>query len=222
MEDKYDETITDRVDFQETGANLDEKLYELLYPFELSFRIEYDYVNNKFTFVLYRGRDLTQDNTQGNNFVTFSTAFGNIEEPDVMIDSSKYKNYAIICGEGQSEERIYVEYDARKDKNEKIRKLFVDARSERMGDDTTLADYKNVLIQKGIEKLAECQIEENINFNLDTDSYEYKVDFDLGDKVDVVVDDIGLVMTARIRNVFEVIKSGYRTLELEVDNLKIM
>ena len=47
-------------------------------------------------------------------------------------------------------------------------------------------------------------------------------DFDLGDKVDVIVADIGLVMTARIRNIFEVIKNGYRTLELEVDNLKIM
>lgn len=219
---RYDESITDRVDFQETGENLDKKLYELLYPLELSFRIEYDYVSSTFTFVLYRGRDLTQNNTDGNNFVTFSTEFGNIEEPDVMIDSSKYKNYAIICGEGQSEERIYVEYDARMDKNERIKKLFVDARSERMGDDVTLDEYKKVLIQKGIEKLADCQIQENVNFGLNTDSYEYKVDFDLGDKVDVIVADIGLVMTARIRNIFEVIKSGYRTLELEVDNLKIM
>lgn len=222
MEYRYDESITDRVDFQETGASLDKKLYELLYPLELSFRIEYDYVSSTFTFVLYRGRDLTQNNTEGNNFVTFSTEFGNVEEPDVMIDSSKYKNYAIICGEGQSDYRIYVEYDARKDKNERIKKLYVDARSERMGDNTTFEEYKNVLIQKGIEKLAECQIEENVNFNLNTDSYEYMVDFDLGDKVDVIISEINLVMTARIKNVYEVRKSGYRTLELEVDNLKIM
>lgn len=222
MEYRYDESITDRVDFQETGAYLDKKLYELLYPLELSFRIEYDYVSSTFTFVLYRGRDLTQNNTDGNNFVTFSTEFGNVEEPDVMIDSSKYKNYVIVCGEGQGEERIYIEYDARKDKNERIKKLYVDARSERMGEGTTLEEYKKVLIQKGIEKLAECQIEENVNFNLNTDSYEYMVDFDLGDKVDVIISEINLVMTARIKNVYEVRKSGYRTLELEVDNLKIM
>lgn len=222
MEYRYDESITDKVDFQETGANLDDKLYELLYPLELSFKIEYDYVSNTFAFVLYKGKDLTQNNTDGNNFVTFSTAFGNIEEPDVMIDSSNYKNYAIVCGEGQSEERIYVEYDARTNKNERVKKLFVDARSERMSDDSTIDEYKAILIQKGIEKLADYQIEENINFTLDTTSYEYKVDFDLGDKVDVVVEDIGLTMTARIRNIFEVIKQGYRTLELEVDNLKIL
>ena len=91
-----------------------------------------------------------------------------------------------------------------------------------MGEGTTLEEYKKVLIQKGIEKLAECQIEENVNFNLNTDSYEYMVDFDLGDKVDVIISEINLVMTARIKNVYEVRKSGYRTLELEVDNLKIM
>lgn len=219
---RYDESITDTVDVQETGASIDKKLYEMLYPLELSFRIEYDYVSSTFTFVLYRGRDLTQNNTDGNNFVTFSTEFGNVEEPDVMIDSSNYKNYAIICGEGQGEERIFVEYDARTNKNERIKKLYVDARSERMGEGTTLEEYKKVLIQKGIEKLADCKIKENVNFGLNTDSYEYKVDYDLGDKVDVIVAEIGLVMTARIRNIFEVIKSGYRTLELEVDNLKIM
>lgn len=104
----------------------------------------------------------------------------------------------------------------------KNQKLFVDARSERMGENTTLEEYKNVLIQKGIEQLANYRIEENVNFGLDTNSYEYKVDFDLGDKVDVIISEINLVMTARIKNVYEVIKSGYRTLELEVDNLKIM
>ena len=51
--------------------------------------------------------------------------------------------------------------------------------------------------------------------------FEYLQDWDLGDKVDVIVEDIGLAMQARIVTVREVVKQNNHTVEIELGDKKL-
>ena len=44
------------------------------------------------------------------------------------------------------------------------------------------------------------------------------VDYDLGTLVDIIINDIGLTMSARIIAIYEVFKEGTHTIEVEVGN----
>ena len=51
--------------------------------------------------------------------------------------------------------------------------------------------------------------------------FEYLQDWDLGDLVDVIVDEIGLAMQARIITVREVFKQNNHTVEIELGDKKL-
>jgi hypothetical protein len=55
-----------------------EACYEALQAKEASYRINYDYLNNTEEFEVWQGRDLTPDNTDGNNPIIFSVNFKNL------------------------------------------------------------------------------------------------------------------------------------------------
>lgn len=210
-------SLTTKIEFQETGEELGTRLYELMSLYECSYRIEYDFENNLFTFKTYIGKDVTQSNDDGNNFVTFSTSWQNLQEPDVLIDETDYKNYAYVAGEGESEERIYVEVDARSSTKEKKKILFVDSRSSRWkSSEQTLEEYKNGLTQKGLEKLAENVITENIDFTIQSGTYEYLTDYDIGYKCEAIIDSLGLDIQGRIIAIYEVYKADGNSIEIEL------
>lgn len=202
-----------KVDFQATGDELGNKLNEVLQTQEMSYKVLYDFANNKFTLQFYKGLDRTQSQIE-NNFITFATSWNNIKDVKADTDNSNYKNYAIVAGIGQADERITVDVDISNGQYKK--KLFVDARNEKMdAEKQTLEQYKLELRQKGLEKLLDFKNVTNIAFEPLGNSYEYLKDYDLGDKCDIIIDDIGISMEARIIAVYEVFKDNKHTIELE-------
>ena len=205
----------EKVDFQSTGDELATKLYELLKTQQMSFRLVYDFEQAHIKVEFYKGKDMTQ-NANGDTFVSFTTAKGNIVDPIVYIDDSNYKNFAVVAGSGEADERIFVEVDQRQE-GEGTRKLFVDERNTQFNSsEQTLDQYKLELQQKGIEKLQEYQKITNVDFSVYSGGYQYMKDFDIGTKCDIIIENVGLSIEARIIAIYEAFQNGKHTIEIEV------
>ncbi|MFQ8705541.1 MAG: Gp37-like protein [Thomasclavelia sp.] len=208
--------IGSKIDFQATGDELGMKLYEILKTQEMSYRVTYNYEEQHIYLEFYKGEDKTQA-SENKAYTTFSSEWGNIENPIVYVDDSNYKNYAVVAGSGEGAERINIIVDIRSSSHEGIKKLFVDDRNTTFNNkEQTLEQYKLELNQNGLEKLEDYKRIVNIDFNVIGDTFKYLTDYDLGTKCDVIINDIELAVEARIIAVYEVFKEGKHTIELEI------
>lgn len=192
---------------QETGGNLDDVVSNLLKTEEKAYRCRYDYTNDVVYFDIYQGVDRTQSQSV-NNFVTFSKGFRNIKNIKSKDDCSNYKNYAVVAGSGQNDERIYQIVDLSGGKYQQ--QIFIDARNEKYNPDKqTLEEYKSGLYQKGVEKLQDYVDIHNVEFDaVANKGFMYLQDYDLGDKCDIVIDVLSKSYEARIIEICEVWNSG--------------
>lgn len=205
---------------ESTGDGLATVIYELLQTQELSIRCLYDYVNNSMSAVIWQGKDRTQDQDV-NSFVVFSEGFRNMQNEEIIIDNSNFKNYAMVIGNGRYEEgnQIEVIVDLRSNKNVYAQKLYVDQTGQTY-DETkqTLDEFKEQLRQAGIEELAKYTDITSVSFDTIDRGLTYMKDYDLGDKCDVVLDSIGESYTVRIIEVTEVFKENKHTISLQFGN----
>lgn len=202
--------------FSANESGLATEVYRIAQLHEMSFSVAYDYESNTKTFSMWQGLDRTQEQTQ-NQPVVFSTAFKNLINPDVVISKS-LKNYAIVKGNYDGTD-IYVVADASNGGYQK--QTMIDG-SSIDSEDITLAEYKAKLQQYGFNTLLnEYVAVTNIAFDVDLESYEYMKDWDLGDKVTVIIEDINLVLEARIISAYEVYKDNRLELSVEFGNQKI-
>ena len=198
---------------QVTGKPLGEIMYETLMPFGLSYYVRFDPDEKKIFFGLWSGKDRTQSQSQ-NTFSVFSSSFGNLLTTEYVYDREGYYNFAYVAGEETGANRVIVEVD-HVPEGEERREVFIDARDLRSeytdenGEKRTLSanEYREVLRQRGIEKLAEMNYKESVNAEVDVGVLRYGVDFDLGDICEVVNSDISLTWTARITSIDEVFES---------------
>lgn len=196
-----------------TGDSVGEMLSETFKPSKIAIAATYNVLTDSLFFELKKGRDLTQDNTEGNNFVVFSEYFGNLQSATYIEDNSNYKNYAIVQGEGEGADRTTVVVDL--SNGSLKREIYVDARDLRKEDNFSNEDYELLLRQRGIEKLSEYV---NIT-NLETGtvanaSFEYLKDYDLGDTIDVAVNQIEKSFKAQIIEISEVIGGNSHNITL--------
>lgn len=205
--------------WQETGGQLADVAYTKLQTVQYSLRCRYDYQANRITAEVWQGLDRTQEQTI-HPFVTFSDGFGNLNEVDASADRSNYKNFAIVTGQDQEENRKVAYADLSGGGYKRI--LYVDARSERWDPDKQTEDeYLAGLTQKGLDKLLDYAIVNNVDIQAAASGFVYRKDWDLGDLVDVIVSDIGLSMQARIITVREVFKKNNQTVEIEMGDKKL-
>jgi len=256
--------FTETVSTQQTGGTLMEWLYELLKPFEMSFRVWYDYDASVIKFTLVKGLDRTQDQST-NSRAIFSTTFENVKSLEYANSVADYKNYAYVAGEEiESTDDPTISVDSNTlviadtaaspvftvsdttlsitsanadytlfdfsgttlyiiqsnrvivivdnvQSGESRRELWVDAR-DLQSDDITLAEYKNTLTQRGLEKLAEYPKTQAVNVDVDQHSTPiYATDYDVGDICDITSPDINLRLSARLTQAEEVYEdSGYK------------
>ena len=202
-----------------TGDRLGDKLYEIEKTQELSHRLAYDYQANTLSFMVWQGKDRT-DTQEVNSWAIFSDSFYNVKNAVYDRDESECKNFAYVAGEGEGSARIIVEVDIRSSPDEERRELYVDARDlqSTYTDDSgkehtyTQAQYRQLLRQRGLEKLAEYEKVETVNSDVDPDAnLVYMTDFDLGDLCTYRYTDVGIETTKRITEIQEVYEGSKQT-----------
>lgn len=218
--------LTPRASFQVTGENLSEQLYALGSAEEISHRVRYDYLSNNLTFEVWQGKDRRDSQTE-NSWAIFSDAFYNIRDAIYNRDFSAYKNFAYVAGEGEGSERVIVTVDLRKDTTETRRELYVDARDLQSDDGDgnilTATQYKELLIQRGKEKLSEYVQKETITSSVDSQAnLVYKKDYDLGDYCTYINTEIGVETAQRITEVMETYEGGSVELIVTFGNEGVM
>ncbi|EJW17558.1 siphovirus ReqiPepy6 Gp37-like family protein [Paenibacillus alvei] len=152
-----------------------------------------DIPSRKWVFDVMTGRDLTTGQ-KVNPPVIFSTQFNNVQSQEFVEADSSYKNVGYAGGKGEEEERL-IQVVGNVSGLER-REVFMDCSS---------AEDAVELSEMGAQKLAEYgQI---ITFDgrvLDTRSFQYEHDWDLGDIVTLRDDEWGVELNSRITEVREI------------------
>lgn len=200
-----DPMLGDRTQSDFSDDELGRKLFSILESRECSLRVEYDFVANALKLKVWKGLDRTQSQNV-NSFQTFSSAFANIVDKSIDLDDSGYKNYAIIPTNadenGKERQTYYIDWT----NGDRRREIVFDMRSSKPDDGQTMADFKESIIQEASEKLLTYSKVEEVNI-VQAGNVGYMQDYDLGDKCDVILTDVGITMETRIVEVLEVFKA---------------
>jgi hypothetical protein len=198
--------FTPMCNFQATGKAVVDVVEALSKSSTLGYRVRYDVPEKALVFETYQGVDRTVTQT-AHPYVLFSSTFNNISSPQYTMSKKGYKNFAYVAGEGTGDARTIVTVD--QTNGAPLRELWVDARDLQQGD---LSDdqYKAQLTQRGIEKLAEAVKSESFeSAAVNTENFEYRTDWDLGDIVSF--EKWGILLNQRVTEVEEVYESGIET-----------
>lgn len=77
---------------------LSDFLYQFLFPEGMSYRVTYDFENNRRIFEVIEGKNLTQDGHGDNNQVILSSAWGNVKDVNLVLSEGDACNAAIAYG----------------------------------------------------------------------------------------------------------------------------
>lgn len=199
---------------QSTGDEVGKRLYELLKTQEQSYRVRLNWDTQRLVFEVWQGKDRTQSQNI-NPWVTFSDGFRNMRDTVAVLDTSKYKNYAVIVGNGAYEDGNQIVRIIDRSGNGHKRKIYID-KTDMLYDSTqqTLDEYNESLVQAGEEELDKRSIVNSVDFEPDVSRLKYMSDYDLGDKCDVILEKIGRSYETRITEIYEVWKNGQHTISL--------
>lgn len=220
-----DTNYTDTISKQDSYSNLTDLLTDICSTKGFGYRVR---INTRegaryLAFEVYKGIDRSV-NQSAISPTVFSLDMENILTEDYIKDNSNYKNVTFIAGAGEGSERKttiignnYKELDRFE--------LFVDARdiedteqqeiTDDEGNTTTVdikipwSEYEPLLLQRGNEKLAECEKIETFEGTINTNSNNvYKVDYDLGDIVTIYDKDLGIKLDTQITEIEETYEKG--------------
>lgn len=193
--------------YQVTGKSLSDIFQPLSETYDIGYEVYLNMEEKAFEFTLFRGKDLTIGNKDGNKPVIFGTDFNNILKSEYVSDNNNYRNVAYVAGEGEGENRVVVEVKQTESAGFFRREIVVDARDiqkansiSRMTDE----EYNELLQQRGKEKLSELRKVESYDAELMSDAktgFVYGKDYFLGDTVSVVDKNLGVILSAKITEV---------------------
>lgn len=198
------------VAFQQTGDYVGTALYALasVYGYGVSATKTDDAIS--LGIVNYHDRSGETDDEE----VVLSVSFNNIKNYDIVHDETAYRNIAIVAGQGEGAERIAETVDISKDGEDKL-SLWVDARDLSMEDGDTEAVYREKLRQRGLERLTEHVVIDNVEVEIgEADAERIGVDFDIGDIIGVAITPLKLYYRMKIIEVEDIYNQGKRTVSL--------
>ena len=146
-----------------------------------------------------------------------SENFGNVKINNIILSTENYRNYAIVLGEGEEENRTRVDVDLTN--GETRRELIVDARDIQREDGETATQYNDRLYARGVESLLgqrktwECAILPLAK--------EFGLKYDLGDMVDIVLNGYDIKMQARISRFTQKQQRNQLETIVEIGNITI-
>lgn len=202
------------------GERLGDKIYKILKPSGASYEIIFDYMDHTKVMNFIHGKDLREDNTEGNNPVVFTSANGNIISASLVVSNTDTKDAVISYT--SSEDNVLVLINKKSDSIGRFTKnglttslddYFADK------DNPTAAEDKNfklAVMANSEEVVKNYEDKQNIEFKIYRGSYKYMEDYDLGDLISIEINEIGLSVDARIVACYEVVKKGVWELTLEI------
>jgi hypothetical protein len=200
---------------QTSYDNLLDKVEEIANTNELGIRTILDLPNKKIVFDIYEGLDRTEFNGV-NAPAIFSREFENVLEQEYTDSDNNFRNLALVAGEGEGSARVLEVIGSGTDLDRY--EVFIDAK-DLQKDAMTDLEYKAKLVERGNTKLAEYKdiqtFDSKINLN---SNLEYKVDFNLGDKVTCVSKAWGITIDTRITEIEEVYEASGKQINVTFGN----
>lgn len=206
--------VEESAEKQVTYKNLLEYTDSILQEYKMGARMWLDTNLLKFRYKIYKGVDRSRENNSVEPII-FSKEFDNLTASSYVLDSSSYKNVALIGGEGEGKERkcafVYSWI-----KGLERRETFIDASSITQ-EELTLEAYRKQLEAQGEQSIAELQKAETFDGEIDlTNSLlEYGKDYNLGDVITIEDKYINKYINARILAVTEVQDDDGYKIEIE-------
>ena len=150
--------------------------------------------------------------------IRFSRNFGNLKDEKLTLSSQQYKNYAVVLGQGEAENRVRVDVDLSNGETKK--EMIVDAKDLQQASGETLAHYKERLTARGMEKLMENVKTWNVSFTPLAADFGSK--YDLGDIASVYLSAYKLSIKARITAFTQKEQNNKTTTTVTVGSLTII
>lgn len=173
-----DEIIwTTEIDMQCAGDNLYDIVTKLCAEHNIGFKVMLT-DDNRFRFKLYTGIDRSYQQIE-NPYVVFSPSMDNLVNGKYLESNVAYKNTALVGGQGQGSERTYATVYSREETYLDRREMFVNATDITNEGENYIAQLQ----QRGKEKLTETSDISAFEGAVDATMYEYRVDYNLGDIV---------------------------------------
>lgn len=188
--------FTERITSQTQWDNVAEKIQEVCAANGYGWRVTLE--NGVFYFDLYKGVNRSAEQSAVPR-VVFAPDYDNIISTKYSVDGSEYKNVALVAGEGEGTQRKTRSIGNSSGINRYEVFIESNASSNTEGD---LVDYYEALIADGKEQLAEMVTVTTFEGEVDSQSYVYKTDYNLGDIV-TVKNDYGVTALARIVEITE-------------------
>ena len=172
-------------------------------------------------FSVYKGRDLTADNTEGNAPCVFSQEFDNIVEQDYTNSIENLRSTAYVGGEESEAQKVAVVGGGATgiDRDE----VFINATdiTQEYEDENqqivtlTDAQYLALLAARGTEELS--QYAETLAFGSNINTHgnlAYREDYDLGDRVTCINKRWGIKINVRITEITETYQKNIEAIDI--------
>lgn len=189
---------------QYTGTNLLEAVEGICKAHGLGFRAVGDATEEgvALRMELLNGTDRSESQ-EANSPIIFSAEYENLLSSSYAMDTTNYKNVAIVAGEGEGKTRKRATYGSASGMAR--REVFVDARDLSTNEGEISADdYTAQLVARGAEKLAEHALSEAFDGEMETsNTFALDVDYTLGDIV-TVENEYGIRKNVRISAITEI------------------
>lgn len=203
------------------NERLGEKLYDILKESGASYEVIFDYANKTKTLNIIHGIDRTQENyLEGYNPVVLSSSNGSIKTASVVVSDTDTKD--VVLQVGVNNDTILVLANALPDSIGRfVAESMTSAQSDYINNDTqdlpqADKDHKLAVMSDASKSLYNKQDKINLQFDFVNSSYEYMVDFDLGDFVSVEIPELDLSVDVQIIGCYEVVKKGVWSMSFEV------
>ena len=219
LEIAIDENIGTKQTYQKTGGEVYDALLNLARNDDIGFSVLFKPKEKKLIFKVVVGDDKTV-NQNILDPVEFSTDLEDILSSSYYSNDQDLKSVALVLGEGEGAQRKSQTSGNDDSSFFERRELYVDARdlqnqmTDENGDTITISpdEYTKMLIQRGNEKLAECEVTETFEAKVRVFGgvqYEFGVDYQKGDKVTIQDKELNVVVSARITEVEEHFSDEY-------------
>lgn len=192
----------EKISLQRFGDSVYDAVVEICEVYSLGWKVVM--IEGSLVFVLYSGLDRSYSQSD-NPWVVFSPKYENLINSDYILDKKELKTITLVAGEGEGSARKTVVVDAYPEEELSgfdRRELFTDARdlSSVGSDGSTVptAQYNQMLISRGQEKLAEQTITSEFTGQAETTwMFKYGEDFGMGDIVQIA-NEFGIEEEARV------------------------